>query len=217
MTAYKRTLGDYNIISIDPSAGDNLNIVTHTVNLTGNLDVTGNVTYINVNDLTVDDPFITVAGNNAGSGNAATFPQQGLVAQTGSASYAGLRFNNVSNTWEISPSVAGNGAPITSYQAIGTASAGSAAGPLTAIQFKDVGNVFGGNASFTFDYANSKVTLTGHQVFGNIGTAPTAVANSVAIYNNIEGSGGTGLYVKSPTVQDELVSKSKAIVFAIIF
>jgi hypothetical protein len=217
MTAYKRTLGDYNIVSIDPSAGDNLNIVTHTLNLTGNLDVTGNVTYINVNDLTVDDPFITVAGNNAGSGNSATFPQQGLVAQTGSASYAGIRFNNVSNSWEISSNVAGNGAPVTAYQAIGIASAGSVAGPVTSIQFNDVGNVFGGNATFTYDYANTKVTLTGHQVFGNIGTAPTAVANSVAVYNNAQGSGGTGLYVKSTTVQDELVSKSKAIVFAIIF
>ena len=53
--------------------------------------------------------------------------------------------------------------------------------------------------------------------FGNIATAPTAVANSVAVFHNAEGSGGTGLYVKSPSVEDELVSKSKAIVFAIIF
>jgi hypothetical protein len=65
--------------------------------------------------------------------------------------------------------------------------------------------------------ANVKVTLQGHQVFGNIATAPAAVANSVAVYHNAKGSGGTGLYVKSPSVEDELVSKSKAIVFAIIF
>jgi hypothetical protein len=217
MSTTKRIDGDYNIISIDPSDGDNVNITTHSVNITGNLSVQGNVTYIDVSELTVEDPFITVAANNSGTIGTAIYQQQGLVTQTSASTFAGLRFNNSTLTWEISPGVAGNGAPITAYQAIGTATAGSAAGPVTAIQFKDVGNVFGGNATFTFDVANSKVSLAGHQVFGNIGTAPTAVANSVAIYKNAEGSGGTGLYVKSPSVEDELVSKSKAIVFAIIF
>jgi hypothetical protein len=89
-------------------------------------------------------------------------------------------------------------------------------GANTNIQFNNGGS-FGGNTAYTFDTANARVTLQGHQVFGNIGTAPTSVANSVALYKNAEGSGGTGLYVKSPSVQDELVSKSKAIVFAIIF
>jgi hypothetical protein len=37
------------------------------------------------------------------------------------------------------------------------------------------------------------------------------------VYNKAVGSGGTGLYVVSASVDDELVSKSKAIVFGIIF
>jgi hypothetical protein len=217
MSTTKRIDGDYNIISITPSDGDNVNITTHSVNITGNLSVQGNVTYIDVTELTVDDPFITVAANNSGTIGTATYQQQGLVTQTSASTFAGLRFNNTTLTWEISPSVDGNGAPITAYQAIGTAVSSGVAGPVRSIQFHDVGSVFGGNVNYSFDVANSKVSLTGHQVFGNIGTAPTAVANSVAIYKNAEGSGGTGLYVKSPSVEDELVSKSKAIVFAIIF
>jgi hypothetical protein len=54
-------------------------------------------------------------------------------------------------------------------------------------------------------------------VLGNIGATPTATANAAALYNKAEGSGGTGVYVKSLTVDDELVSKTKAIVFGIIF
>ena len=53
--------------------------------------------------------------------------------------------------------------------------------------------------------------------YGNIGSTPLAVSNSVVVYNKAVGSGGTGLYVVSSSVNDELVSKSKAIVFGIIF
>ena len=69
----------------------------------------------------------------------------------------------------------------------------------------------------TFDYANNKLTLQGYQVLGNIGAAPTTPSNAVAIYNNTVGGGGTGVYVLSSAVNDELVSKSKAIVYGIIF
>ena len=214
MATYKRVEGDYHIISVEDN--DNVIIDTHTVKVYGNLDVVGNVTYIETNDLTVDDPFITVAGNNNGTIGTAQFQQQGLVTQTSNTTYAGLRFNNATLTWQISPSVTAAGAPISAYNDIGTASAGSAAGPVYSIQYRDVGNVFGGSAYYTVDYANSRVRLNGDQVFGNIGTAPAAVANSVAVYHNEIGSGGTGLYVKSSAVEDELVSKTKAIVFALI-
>ena len=214
MATYKRVEGDYHIISIEDN--DNVIIDTHTVKVYGNLDVVGNVTYIETNELTVDDPFITVAGNNSGTVGTAPFQQQGLVAQTSANTFAGLRFNNGTLTWQISPSVTASGTPISAYTDIGTAAAGSVAGPLYSIQYHDAGNVFGGSAYYSVDYANSRVTLNGDQVFGNIGTAPAAVANSVAVYHNEIGSGGTGLYVKSPAVEDELVSKTKAIVFALI-
>ena len=214
MATYKRVEGDYNIISVEDN--DNVIIDTHTVKVYGNLDVVGNVTYIETNELTVDDPFITVAGNNNGTLGTAQFQEQGLVAQTSGNTFAGLRFNNGTLTWQISPSVTAAGAPISAYTDIGTAAAGSVGGPLYSIQYHDAGNVFGGSAYYSVDYANSRVTLNGDQVFGNIGTAPTAVANSVAMYHNEIGSGGTGLYVKSAAVEDELVSKTKAIVFALI-
>jgi hypothetical protein len=61
------------------------------------------------------------------------------------------------------------------------------------------------------------VTLQGHQVYGNIVTPPAAVANSVAVFHNQAGTGGTGLYVSDIAGSDELVSRQRAILFSIIF
>lgn len=216
MATYKRIDGDYNITTL--SGADNVRITTHTVIIDGNLAVEGNVTYIETTDLIVDDPFILIAANNTGSGNAALFTEQGMVTQTGGNSFAGIRFNNPTSTWQISSDVYGNGEPIAAYQDIGTAAnAALPGGNVTDIQFKASSTTFAGSDTYTFDVGNARVTLSGHQVFGNIVTAPTAVANSVALYHNALGSGGTGLYVRSLAVEDELVSKTKAIVFGIIF
>lgn len=215
MATYKRVEGDYNIISVEDN--DNVIIDTHTVKVYGNLDVVGNVTYIETNELTVDDPFITVAGNNNGTLGTAQFQEQGVVTQTSANTYAGLRFNNATLTWQISSSVDANGAPISAYSDIGTAAAGSVGGPLYAVQYHDAGNVFGGSAYYSVDLANSTVSLNGTQVFGNIGTAPAATANSVAVYHNAIGAGDTGLYVKNTAVEAELVTKNRAILFGIIF
>lgn len=216
MATFKRIDGDYNITTL--GSDDNVLITTHTVIIDGNLAVEGNVTYIETTDLIVDDPFILIAANNTGSGSGALFPEQGMVTQTGGNAFAAIRFNNPTGTWQVSASVAANGAPITAYEDLALAgNATSPGGSVNDIQYKVSANTFGGDNAYTFDSANSKVTLSGHQVFGNIATAPPAVANSVALYHNALGSGGTGLYVKSPAVEDELVSKTKAIVFGIIF
>jgi hypothetical protein len=103
------------------------------------------------------------------------------------------------------------GIPIASYSNIVSGAAGS----NTYLQFNNSGS-FGASANLTYDFINSTLTLRGVEVFGNTAT-PANVANSVALYSNVTGSGGTGLYFTSASANDELVSKSKAIVFAIIF
>lgn len=205
MATHKRVDGTYYINTIN--SVDNVEITTHTVKVFGNLDVQGNITYIDTTELDITDPFITLAANNTGA-----YSNVGILAQKTSApnTYASLRWNTNSGTWQISP----DNVTFSDIAAGNTAT--TPGGADTDIQFNNAG-AFGGNVNYSFDVANARVTLQGHQVFGNIATAPAAVANSVAVFHNAEGSGGTGLYVKSPSVEDELVSKSKAIVFAIIF
>lgn len=205
MATHKRVDGTYYIETINNV--DNVEITTHTVKVFGNLDVQGNITYIDTTELDITDPFITLAANNTGA-----YSNVGILAQksSGPNTYASLRWNTNSGTWQISS----DNSTFVDIASGNTAT--SPGGTDTDIQFNNVG-AFGGNVNYKFDVANARVTLQGHQVFGNIATAPAAVANSVAVFHNAEGSGGTGLYVKSPSVEDELVSKSKAIVFAIIF
>lgn len=209
MTTYKRIDGDYYIQTIDPPV-QKVYIDTDTT-VTGNLTVQGNLTYINVDELNITDPFILLNASNTATYAA----NSGVLTHITSTDFAGIRYNSNSGQWELSNNTSTTGETGT-WTVISTGGVITPGGANTNIQFNDSGS-FGGNADLSFDYAASKLTLQGHEVFGNIGTSPAAVANSVAVYHNAEGSGGTGLYVKSTVTEDELVSKSKAIVFSIIF
>ena len=88
MATVQNTSGDYTLTV----AGG---IGTFTIN--ADLDVVGNITYIDTTELKVTDPFITVAAKNNGA-----IQSMGLVAQKTTTTFAGLRFNTVSGDWEIS-------------------------------------------------------------------------------------------------------------------
>jgi hypothetical protein len=200
MALYKNISSDW-YISVDSGVG--------TIYIDGNLDITGNVTY--VSELAVNDAFIVVAANNTG-----TVTSMGLVAtRVANTSFAGLRYDATANAWQISTSVAANGAPIAAYANIAGGGAGTVAGANTQIQFNDAG-AFGATANLTFDKTTNRLTLSGHQALANVAT-PANVANAVVIFSNAVSAGGTGVYFTSAAAADELVSKSKAIVFSIIF
>ena len=177
-----------------------------TVNA-ANINFNGQVTQIG--NTTVVYDFITVAANNNGS-----ISDMGLLAQKNTTNFAGLRFDTVANAWQISSSVTATGAAIAPYQTISAGTA-SAAGSNTQIQFNNNGT-FGASANLSFDYAANVLTLSGAQVLINSAT-PANVANSVALYSNTVGAGGTGLYFTSSAANDELISKSKSILYSIIF
>ena len=202
MATVKTTSGDYTI-----TVANGLGLLT----INADLDVVGNITYIDSTELKVTDPFITVAANNNGA-----IQSMGLVAQKTTTSFAGLRFNTVSGDWEISDSVDANGAPISAYVTIASGNITTSPGaPVNSVQFNNAG-AFGGNSKFTFDSANTKVGITGQLVLGNIASTPAATANSAALYNATEGAGGTGVYVRSTTVSDELISKRKALAYSLV-
>jgi len=197
--AYKNTSSDYTI-TVNNGVG------TFTVN--ANTVFNGNVTYSV--PATTTFAFLTVAANNSGN-----ITDMGLLAQTGPSTFAGLRFDTTANTWQISNAVNADGSAITSYANIGTSTL-AVGGSNTQVQFNQ-NSALGASANLTFDYANNILKIQGAEVLGNIGTSPSVPSNAVALYNNTIGGGGTGVYVLSSSVDDELVSKSKAIVYGIIF
>ena len=201
MATYKNISSDW-YISVDSGVG--------TIYVDGNLDVAGNITF--VSELAVNDAFIIVAANNTG-----TVTSMGLVAtRVANTSFAGLRYDATANAWQISTSVAANGAPVAAYANIATGTA-TVAGANTQVQFNDSG-AFGATANLTFDKSNNQLTITaGSQRLGNIGSAPAAVANSAVLYNLAPDLGASGVYARTTSTQDELITAVRARLFSIIF
>ena len=196
--AYKNTSSDYTI-TVNNGAG------TFTVN--ANTVFNGNVTYSV--PATSTFAFLTVAANNTGN-----ITDMGLLAQKSPSTFAGLRFDTTANAWQISNSVATDGSAITSYANISTTIAVPGGNPA-AIQFNQNGS-FGGSDNLLFDSGNSYIYANAAQYIG-YQSQPPILANAVVLYSNTAGGGGTGLYFNSASAADELVSKSKAIVYGIIF
>jgi len=201
MAIYKNISSDW-YISVDSGVG--------TIYVDGNLDVAGNITF--VSELAVNDAFIIVAANNTG-----TVTSMGLVAtRVANSSFAGLRYDSTANAWQISTSVSANGAPIASYANISTGGA-TAGGANTQVQFND-GGAFGATANLTFDKSINQLTITaGSQRLGNIGAAPAAVANSAVLYNLAPDLGASGVYARTTSTEDELITAVRARLFSIIF
>ena len=213
MNTKKRIDGDYYIETIN--SDDRVYVNTNTMEVDGNLVVSGNITYINTEVLDVKDPFIVT-----NSSNTATYASNaGLLTHKTASTFAGIRYNTTDDKWEISTSTSESGETGT-WNEIGTAAAGSVAGANTQVQFNNEGN-FGASANLTFTDTNQlniagNVNLTTGLQLADSAT-PGSVANTTVLYGNVAGSGGTGVYFVDGSTADELVSKSKAIVFGIIF
>jgi len=210
MATYKRIDGDWNITTIN--SVDNVNITTNTVNVRGNLDVEGNLTYINVTELNVKDPFIVLNSSNTG-----IYPSNsGILTHKSVSDFAGLRWNNTSAQWEVSNSTSTTGETGTWVNIATGSFVSNAAGSNTEVQFNSGGN-FDAVPEFTFDQAVNRLELQGHLALGNLAVAPAVAANAVILFNQTVGGGDSGVYAKSAVVDDELVSRRRAIAFSIIF
>ena len=62
-----------------------------------------------------------------------------------------------------------------------------------------------------------KVQITYALQLDNPGTTPASVSNASLVYGGTVGAGSTGVYFRNTSTSDELISKSKALVFSMIF
>lgn len=208
MSTFKRIDGDYTIQSINDT--DKVVIDSNRVEISGNLEVSGNLTYIDTTELEVRDPFILLNVSNTNT----YMSNSGVLTHKTSSTYAGIRYNDTSGQWELSTGTDTAGTSGT-WTPIATGSTG-AAGSNTEIQFNN-GGVFDAEAAFTYDKDTNLLALDGAVVLSDQSSAPSSVANSTVLYANAVGGGGTGVYFVDGSTSDELVSKSKAIVYGIIF
>lgn len=171
--------------------------------ITGNLHVSGvydttTVTNTNIQD---KDIALNVGETGWGVGGNASPGTSGLIVDRGLQANVALRWNEITDVWELTTDGS-------TYSNIQTTSTG-----LTAV-VDDTSPELGGNLVnngyfLKFDDATiSPPNASGTTIF--------TVGSSI-FYADTIGSAGSGLYVEHPAVAaQELVTKAKAIVFAII-
>ena len=213
MSIYNKIAGNYYLVTVEPDTGevssDNIIVETNTFKVKGNLSVTGDTTMINVEETTIEDPYIVLGSNNDGE-----FPEVGIIAQTDTDQLAGLRYNSITTRWEVSDDVdlQGNGI----YQTLATTEDASPGGNINSVQFNAGGDVFGGADYFTIDTSNNVTSIDGAHALLEQETEPNSVANATVVYGGNAGLGDSGVFVKSTTDTDEIVAYKRAKKLALI-
>ena len=216
MSANKRISGDYNIESI----GGNIGITSDTVTITGNLTVTGTQTTVNSTDTAINDRVIILNDGESGAGVTGTL--SGIEVDRGSSTNARLVYDETDDKWKID---SGSG----SLVAIATSASGNV-GLYNVVEdtTPELGGALDVNGQSIVSSSNGNIALapngTGElqldsnaiRILNNPST-PSSETGYNKLYAATPSSGGTGLFVTNDTVSDELVSKSKAIVYGIIF
>jgi len=211
MSRIQRIQGD---LTIDPSGSVSINSDT---TVTGNLTVAGTTTTITTTNTAITDRVIVL--NDGESGSGITGRYSGLEFDRGSANNALIVFDENDDKFKISTD---GGSSYSNLLVTSTTG-------LTEV-VDDTTPQLGGNLD-----TNEKtiVTTSNRNVIvapnGNgtleVGApiqltdqaAPSGVSGATLIYGNTAAGGGTGVFFVDGSTSDEFVSKSKAIVYGLIF
>jgi hypothetical protein len=213
-------------------------IIADPVYIYGNLYVTGNTNTTSTNDLAITNNSIILNAGLSGA-NAPNPLGANIIVDRGSSPNVSIQWSESLGYWQLT----NDGS---TFAKISTTGAGSvaAAGFTGSVQYNSA-NLLAASNSFTFsggnlsvygtNIGNGNVTATGvgqdltlvapnGKVYVNSvlklsyqATAPNNVASTTQLFANTVGGGGTGLYVVNSGTGDELITKTKATVLALIF
>lgn len=213
MAKTERITGAYNL-----SATGGITLASDTT-VGGNLTITGTTTTISATNTEIKDRVIVL--NDGESGAGVTGRYSGLEIDRGSSDNALIVFDENDDTFKVSTD---NGS---TFDSILT---GVGAG-LTAV-VQDTSPQLGGDLdinSFNIVSAQSnediqlvpngtgRVTIASALKLNDLASAPASATGATLLYADTAAGGGTGVYFVDGSTSDELVSKSKAIVYGLIF
>ena len=212
MSQTKRVSGAYTISATSFT-------LDNDVTVTGNLTVTGTTNSIETTNTRITDRIVTY--NQGESGAGVTGQYSGIEIERGSASNALLVFDEVTDTFQISTDGG------SSYTSLATTAGAGIANVVedTTPQLGGDLDVNGKNivsAASNEDIAiipsgTGKVTIEAGLKLNDQAITPTSAAGATILYADTASGGGTGLFFVDGSTSDELVSKSKAIVYGLIF
>ena len=207
MSQTKRVSGAYTIAATGGTTVDS------ALTVTGNLTVTGTTTTLETTNAEITDRQIVL--NKGESGAGVTGVYSGIEVERGSVDNAWLVFDESTDTFRISYD---GGATFTT---IATSSSGS--GGIQNV-VEDTTPQLGGN----LDMNSNDITGTGNiDVTGSItsdsnvvltdASQPSSISGASILYAAATTGGGSGVHFVDGSTTGELVSKTKAIVFGLIF
>ena len=212
MSKTQRVTGN---LTVDPT-GDF--IVLSDTQITGNLTVTGTETSISTTNSTIKDRQIVLNEGEAGAGITGRYA--GIEVERGSLANTWLVFDETDDNWKISYD-GGSSFPdfvVSSTTGLTTVvddTSPELGGDLDINGFNIVSTVSNENIEII---PNGTGTLSVQAAIKLTDqSAPSAVNNATLLYAATAAGGGTGVYFVDGSTSDELVSKSKAIVYGLIF
>lgn len=211
MATTKKVTGAYTISATSLT-------LDNDVTVSGNLTVTGTTNSVETTNTRISDNTITL--NQGESGAGVTAVTSGIEIDRGSLANALLVFDEASDSFQISTDGG------SSYTAITTGSGGL--GNVV----EDTTPQLGGDldlSGFNIITATSNqdinlipngigyVTVEAGLKLNDQAITPTSATGATVLYADTASGGGTGLFFVDGSTSDELVSKSKAIVYGLIF
>lgn len=209
MATTKRINGDFTIKSVSNNVDTFAIERFRTVTINGDLQVLGNTTSVETTNTTINDNMIILNQGEEGAGVTRVF--SGIQIDRGTLSNVQLRYNETFNKWQLT----NNG---TNFGNIAT----FVVDPFITELSQDASPQLGGNldvAGYTIfnSVANLNVIVDAGIQLSNRGTDLVAESGNVVVYANTVAGGGSGVYVSNAdVVGQELVTKTKAIVYALI-
>jgi len=210
MATFKNTSGDYTLTANDGNG---------TITLRGDLVVTGTSTSVDETNLSVEDALITLNNGEAGAG--VTAGTAGLTVDRGSSTNARLLFDESDDLWKLDT---GSGSLANILTGAGTTGLSDVVDDTT----PQLGGDLDINGNSITSVSNNNVVVAPHGT-GTLrldaeleleiqASDPGGNAGYNHVYAKANGTGGSGVFFQNADgTVDELVSKTKAMVFGLIF
>ena len=213
MSKTERVTGN---LTLDPT-GDF--IVLSDTQITGNLTVNGTQTTISTTNSTIKDRQIVL--NDGESGAGVTGQYAGIEIERGSVANTWLVFDENDDNWKISYDDGATFPDLVVSSATGLTvvvddTSPELGGDLDINGFNIVSTVSNENIQLV-PSGTGNVTIASALKLNDQSITPSSVAGATLLYADTAAGGGTGVYFVDGSTSDELVSKSKAIVYGLIF
>jgi len=214
MSQTKRIGGAYTIAASGGTTIDS------ALTVTGNLTITGTTTTVSTTNTEIEDKIVVYNKGESGAGVSGGSGKSGIEIDRGSVANAQFVFDELDDKFKISID---GGSSYTNLMV--TSSTGST------VVVDDTSPQLGGDLDINgFNIISARTNEdinvipagTGNLVINsairlNDQSAPSAVTNATLLYAATAAGGGSGVFFVDGSTNDELVSKSKAIVYGLIF